>query len=350
MCTTCGCSDTQDVRYTVPGAPELAADEPAHSHDHAHPHEHDHAHPHEHDHAHDHDHAHPHEHGHTTAHDHRHSHDHGDPLPPAADPRAALHAGMHGRTITLEQDILAKNQALAERNRGWFEGREILALNLMSSPGSGKTSLLERTIRALRDEMRIAVVEGDQATTNDAERIRATGCAVIQVNTGTGCHLDAAMLARGLQQLKPAPGSLVLIENVGNLVCPALFDLGEWAKVVIAVGDRGRGQTRKIPAHVPCLPADADQQDRSAAACPFRCRSLHRLRPRGQSRHRGAAGVGRDRPGHRGMVPVATRCVHGSAGDKGICRCVMPQPMLHPQARRGAGSRTHADPRRCMPA
>jgi len=154
---------------------------------------------------------------------------------------------MHGRTITLEQDILAKNQALAERNRGWFEGREILALNLMSSPGSGKTSLLERTIRALHGEMPIAVVEGDQATTRDAERIRTTGCKVIQVNTGTGCHLDASMLARGLQQLKPPLGSLVLIENVGNLVCPALFDLGEWAKVVVLSVTEGDDKPAKYP-------------------------------------------------------------------------------------------------------
>jgi len=223
MCTTCGCSDTQEVRYTMPGAPAHAADGHTHSHDHGHTHLHDHDHPH--------DHAHPHDHPHK----------------PAADPRAVLHAGMHGRTVTLEQDILAKNQALAERNRGWFEGREILALNLMSSPGSGKTSLLERTIRVLHDEMRITVVEGDQATTHDAERIRATGCPVIQVNTGTGCHLDASMLARGLQQLKPAPGSVMLIENVGNLVCPALFDLGEWAKVVVLSVTEGDDKPAKYP-------------------------------------------------------------------------------------------------------
>jgi hydrogenase nickel incorporation protein HypB len=218
MCTTCGCSDNQDASYTMPGAHTHSPDGHAHNHDHAHPHDHDH----------DHGHSHDHSHGHT-------------------DPRAALHAGMHGRTVVLEQEILAKNQALAERNRGWFEGREVLALNLMSSPGSGKTSLLERTIRALRDEMRIYVVEGDQATSNDAERIRATGCAVIQVNTGTGCHLEADMLARGMQQLKPPPGSLVLIENVGNLVCPALFDLGERAKVVVVSVTEGEDKPIKYP-------------------------------------------------------------------------------------------------------
>ncbi len=271
MCTTCGCSDNGDVSYTMPGAHAHGPDGHTHSHDHAHPHDHDHA----------------------------HSHDHTN-----ADPRAALHAGMHGRTIALEQEILAKNQVLAERNRGWFEGREVLALNLMSSPGSGKTSLLERTIRALRDEMRICVVEGDQATTNDAERIRATGCPVIQVNTGTGCHLDADMLARGMQQLKPPPGSLVLIENVGNLVCPALFDLGERAKVVVLSVTEGDDKPSKYPHMFRSLPADADQQDRSAAACPFRCRSMHRLCARGQSRHQGAARIRRDWRGHGGLVPV----------------------------------------------
>jgi hydrogenase nickel incorporation protein HypB len=206
-----------------------------HTRDRAHPHEHDHVHPHEHDHVHphEHDHVHPHEHDHAGA--------------PATDPHAAVHAGMHGRTIALEQDILRKNQILAERNRGWFEGREVLALNLMSSPGSGKTSLLECTLRALGEEMQIHVVEGDQATTNDAQRIRAAGCAVVQVNTGTGCHLEAEMLARGVQQLNPRPGSLVLIENVGNLVCPALFDLGEWAKVVVLSVTEGDDKPAKYP-------------------------------------------------------------------------------------------------------
>jgi hydrogenase nickel incorporation protein HypB len=220
MCTTCGCSDTQQVSYTVPGAP-------AHTHEHdGHTHSHDHDHPHHDDHDHDHH------------HDHHHDH---------ADAPAAVHAGVHGRTVAVEQDILAKNQMLAERNRGWFEGREVLALNLMSSPGSGKTTLLERTVRALAGEVGIYVVEGDQATTNDAERIRATGCAVIQVNTGTGCHLDADMLARGMQQLNPRPGSLVLIENVGNLVCPALFDLGERAKVVVLSVTEGDDKPEKYP-------------------------------------------------------------------------------------------------------
>ena len=219
MCTICGCSDTQQVTYTMSGAH-------SHAHDHA-------------TQGQGHDHVHPHDH----AHDHAHVNSHAV----AAAAHAALHAGMHGRTISLEQDILAKNNLLAERNRGWFEGRGVLALNLMSSPGSGKTSLLERTIRALNDEASICVVEGDQASTNDAQRIRATGCAVIQVNTGTGCHLEADMLARGMQQLNPRPGSLVLIENVGNLICPALFDLGERAKVVVLSVTEGEDKPTKYP-------------------------------------------------------------------------------------------------------
>jgi hydrogenase nickel incorporation protein HypB len=159
----------------------------------------------------------------------------------------ALHARAQGTTIALEQDILAKNQLLAERNRGWLAGREILALNLVSSPGSGKTTLLERTIRDLQSQLAISVIEGDQATMNDAECIRATGCKVIQINTGTGCHLEADMLARGLQQLDPPLGSVVMIENVGNLVCPALFDLGEQAKVVILSVTEGEDKPIKYP-------------------------------------------------------------------------------------------------------
>ena len=149
--------------------------------------------------------------------------------------------------MTLEENLLAKNQLLAERNRGWLAGREILALNLVSSPGSGKTTLLERTLRDLKNEITIGVIEGDQATINDAERIRATGCKAIQINTGTGCHLEADMLAHGLQQLDPPRGSVVMIENVGNLVCPALFDLGERAKVVILSVTEGEDKPIKYP-------------------------------------------------------------------------------------------------------
>jgi hydrogenase nickel incorporation protein HypB len=133
------------------------------------------------------------------------------------------------------------------RNRGWFEGRNILALNLVSSPGAGKTTLLERTLRELRGEIPISVVEGEQETLLDAERIRATGCQAVQINTGTGCHLDAHMLAHALDELAPPLNSVVMIENVGNLVCPALFDLGERAKVTILSVTEGDDKPMKYP-------------------------------------------------------------------------------------------------------
>lgn len=136
---------------------------------------------------------------------------------------------------------------LAAKNRAWFAGREILALNLVSSPGAGKTTLLERTIRDLKDRLPLYVVEGDQATSNDGERIRAAGAPVVQLNTGTGCHLDAEMVARGVGELRPPSGAVVMIENVGNLVCPALFDLGERAKVAILSVAEGDDKPLKYP-------------------------------------------------------------------------------------------------------
>jgi hydrogenase nickel incorporation protein HypB len=158
-----------------------------------------------------------------------------------------IHAKVHGTTITLEQDILAKNNLIAAQNRGWFKGRNILALNLVSSPGAGKTTLLTRTIKDLKYQLPIHVIEGDQETTNDAKKIQETGCKVVQINTGTGCHLEAAMVERGLEQLNPPMNSVVMIENVGNLVCPALFDLGEHAKVVILSVTEGEDKPIKYP-------------------------------------------------------------------------------------------------------
>jgi len=149
--------------------------------------------------------------------------------------------------VSLEQNILAKNQLLAERNRGWFAGREVFAVNLMSSPGAGKTSILERTIRDLHGKIPIGVLEGDQATSADAERIRATGAAVVQINTGTGCHLDAHMVAHGVERLGLSRGAMLLIENVGNLVCPALFDLGEQSRVVVVSVTEGDDKPAKYP-------------------------------------------------------------------------------------------------------
>jgi hydrogenase nickel incorporation protein HypB len=284
MCTTCGCNETQaatvtdldereqgrvrpadvaeqqqDAEHAHPhdheheqGHDKVHEHEHIHEHSHGHEHMHDHAHPHEHahDHQNTHDHAHSRDHQHTHDHIHEHEHPHTHPHPSsealALEP-AHVHAREHGTSVTLEQDILAKNQLLAERNRGWLAGRSILALNLVSSPGAGKTTLLERTIRDLGDTLPLTVIEGDQATLNDAERIRATGTRVVQINTGTGCHLDAGMVSGALTQLDPPLRSVVMIENVGNLVCPALFDLGEQQKVLILSVTEGEDKPVKYP-------------------------------------------------------------------------------------------------------
>jgi len=164
------------------------------------------------------------------AHHHDHDHDH----PPT-------------ETISLEQKVLHKNDLLAEQNRQWLADRHVLALNITSSPGAGKTTLLERTIRELRADLPVAVIEGDQETLLDAERIRTAGARAVQVNTGAGCHLDADMVHRALHALDPAPDSLLFIENVGNLVCPALFDLGERTKVVVISVTEGADKPLKYP-------------------------------------------------------------------------------------------------------
>jgi hydrogenase nickel incorporation protein HypB len=150
------------------------------------------------------------------------------------------------RTVVLEQQVLAKNDGLAGVNRDWLRARGIAAINLMSSPGSGKTSLLTRTAREFGGAP-LAVVEGDQETGLDAARLRESGCPVVQINTGTGCHLDAAMLADGMRVLEPPDRSVVFVENVGNLVCPALFDLGEQARVVLASVTEGEDKPLKYP-------------------------------------------------------------------------------------------------------
>ena len=151
------------------------------------------------------------------------------------------------RMVQIEQDILSKNNGYAATNRQWFDAHGVFALNLVSSPGSGKTTLLVKTIARLKDQIAINVVEGDQQTSNDAERIRATGVAALQINTGKGCHLDGHMVGMALQRLQPADDSLFLIENVGNLVCPAAFDLGEHHKVAILSVTEGEDKPLKYP-------------------------------------------------------------------------------------------------------
>jgi hydrogenase nickel incorporation protein HypB len=244
MCTSCGCQGQGTTMTNLQtGASADIAAQSEHRHGHSHNADGDHG---EHHHAHDehhhdeHDHHHGREHGHAQGHGHNqtHAHDHAH--------HDHAHEDSH-RRLELEARILAKNDAIAAKCRAWLAGREIVALNLVSSPGAGKTTLLERAIADLSGELPLFVIEGDQATSNDGERIRAAGAPVVQVNTGTGCHLDAEMIARGLSELKPSVGSLVFIENVGNLVCPALFDLGEHAKAVIFSTTEGEDKPLKYP-------------------------------------------------------------------------------------------------------
>jgi hydrogenase nickel incorporation protein HypB len=185
MCTTCGCDHKADVKYAVPGRES------------------------------------------------EHKHHHG----PSGEEE----------TLILEKDILHENNLFAERNRGYLEAKNLFALNLVSSPGSGKTSLLEATIKALKDEFSIYVIEGDQQTSHDAERIQALDVPVIQINTGKGCHLDAHMVHHALKDLNPEPNGILFIENVGNLVCPAMFDLGEAQRVVIMSVTEGEDKPIKYP-------------------------------------------------------------------------------------------------------
>ncbi len=165
----------------------------------------------------------------------------------ATDHGTHLHFPRDTRTRQLELDVLGKNDRSAAENRALFARQNMRALNLVSSPGSGKTTLLERTLSDLAGELPMAVIEGDQHTLTDARRIRATGAPVVQLNTGAGCHLEAEMLGLGLTELQAAAGSLIFIENVGNLVCPALFDLGEEAKVVVLSVTEGDDKPQKYP-------------------------------------------------------------------------------------------------------
>ena len=228
MCITCGC-----------GAGEVKIEGEAPDHDHEHGHEHVHADGTTHSHDHGHDHSHGHEHSHPHPHDHAHEHS-----------EAAQHSHAPGvsnkRMVQIEQDILSKNNAYANENRQQLAERGIFALNLVSSPGSGKTTLLCKTITLLGTQP-LAGIEGDQQTSQDAQRIRATGAPAIQINTGKGCHLDAHMVGHAMGQLRLQIDSLLMIENVGNLVCPAAFDLGEAHKVVILSVTEGEDKPIKYP-------------------------------------------------------------------------------------------------------
>ncbi len=199
MCTTCGCGENVEVSILRPhnnnNKPKIVSVEHHHHHDGAH-----------------------------------HAHDHHEE-----------------KVLHVEQDVLQHNNLLAERNRGYFEAKNILAVNLVSSPGSGKTSLLEVTLKAKKDDFPLYVIEGDQQTMNDADRIDATGVPVVQINTGQGCHLDSSMINRAVKELNPKEHSVLFIENVGNLVCPAMFDLGESIRVVVISVTEGDDKPIKYP-------------------------------------------------------------------------------------------------------
>ena len=199
MCTTCGCGENAEVSILQP---RKKNDKLEHLSI-----------------------ANIHQHGH--GHDHHHHHDE--------------------KIVQVEQDILQHNNLLAERNRGYFEAKNILAINMVSSPGSGKTSLLEATLKNSKKNLSFFVIEGDQQTMNDANRIDATGVPVVQINTGQGCHLDSDMINKAVKELQPAEHAILFIENVGNLVCPALFDLGEAVRVVIISVTEGDDKPIKYP-------------------------------------------------------------------------------------------------------
>ena len=208
MCETCGCGKPGEFNI--------------HKHEHEHDHDHDHSH----------DHTHPHDHDHDHGHDHFHSHSHDEP---------------HTKVIDLNIDILSENNRVAQLNRRFFEGRKVLCLNLVSSPGSGKTTILEKTIEALAPTHKISVIEGDQQTILDADRIEKAGAPAVQINTGSGCHLDARMIDKALNNLDVEANSILFIENVGNLVCPAMFDLGENKRVVVISVTEGDDKPLKYP-------------------------------------------------------------------------------------------------------
>jgi hydrogenase nickel incorporation protein HypB len=242
MCLTCGCGNSETHIEGDTGM-HRHADGTVHSHAHEPGHEHGHAQ----------GHAHGHEHSHADGTAHSHAHD-----PSLDHSHQVMHFGTgaagvsapgqtQARMVQIERDILARNDAHAQQNRATLAGRGVFALNLVSSPGSGKTTLLVRTIELLAGRLPVAVIEGDQQTTHDADRIRATGAPALQINTGKGCHLDAAMVESALARLAPAENSVLMIENVGNLVCPAGFDLGEAHKVVVLSVTEGEDKPLKYP-------------------------------------------------------------------------------------------------------
>jgi hydrogenase nickel incorporation protein HypB len=251
MCKDCGCG--------LPGETPVGVSAHHHDHDHEHPHEPEHAHEHAEGHHHGHDHPHPHSHAHTHVHSH--------------DGVAHEHAHEEGaearRTVEVRRAILDKNDRLAERNRGYFRARGLLVLNFLSSPGSGKTTFIRESVRKLGPELKAGVIVGDLATDNDAQRLRESGAPVVQITTGTVCHLEAEMVGRAVQRLDLAGLNLLIIENVGNLVCPASYDLGEDLRVVLLSVAEGEDKPLKYPPMFQSADVVVISKMDLAAACAY---------------------------------------------------------------------------------
>jgi hydrogenase nickel incorporation protein HypB len=237
MCSTCGCENNDEIIiHFGDNEHEHIHEDENHETDEKHD-EKKHSHHHSHDDHHDHKHD-------KSDHKHHYGHHHNKHLD-----NQEHNKKQHGynRRLEVEMDILNNNNLMAERNRGYFEAKKVLTLNLMSSPGSGKTTILERTITDLKNRFPISIIEGDQQTSLDADRIKAVGVPVVQINTGNGCHLDAKMVNAAILKLDIQEKSMLFIENVGNLVCPSLFDLGESIRVVIISVTEGDDKPLKYP-------------------------------------------------------------------------------------------------------
>jgi hydrogenase nickel incorporation protein HypB len=264
MCQECGCG--------LPGEKPVGISAHHHEHDHDHPHNHGH------DHGPGHHHQHHDEHGHSYSHTHAHGeadhvHPHGDAV------------GQH-RVLEVRQAILEKNDRLAERNRGFFHARALLVLNVLSSPGSGKTTFIRETVRRLGKRLKTGVIVGDLATDNDAQRLRESGAPVVQITTGTVCHLEAEMVARAVKELDLTGLELLIIENVGNLVCPASYDLGEDLRVVLLSVTEGEDKPLKYPPMFQSAGVAVVSKLDLSAACDFNrelvATNLRRLAPKAQ--------------------------------------------------------------------
>ena len=221
MCESCGCGIVDGVSIDGVRVPRD-------------PQDHGHSHTRDHDHGHTHDPAHPHAHDHGDGH----THDHDHPHP---------HGEGESRTVSVQRAILEKNDRLAERNRGFFQAKGLFVLNVLSSPGAGKTTFIERMAADLAGQLRLGVIVGDLATDNDATRLRARGVPAVQITTGNVCHLDAEMIAQARTRLDLDGLEVLIIENVGNLVCPAVYDLGERLRVVLLSVTEGEDKPLKYP-------------------------------------------------------------------------------------------------------